>query len=100
MNFNNFTIKSQEIVQKAIELTRENGQQQIEPAHLFKALHAEAETIVNYIFQKCGVVVQPVIVRIDHLIDSYPKVSGGNVMSSRDSNEALQRALEYINTQK
>ena len=95
MNFNNFTIKSQEIVQKAIELTRENGQQQIEPAHLFKAVHAEAETIVNYIFQKCGVVVQPVIVRIDHLIDSYPKVSGGNVMFSRDSNEALQRALEY-----
>lgn len=95
MSFNNFTIKSQEIVQKAIELTRENGQQQIEPAHLFKALHAEAETIVNYIFQKCGVVVQPVIVRIDHLIDSYPKVSGGNVMFSRDSNEALQRALEY-----
>lgn len=95
MNFNNFTIKSQEIVQKAIELTRENGQQQIEPAHLFKALHAEAETIVNYIFQKCGVVVQPVIVRIDHLIDSYPKVSGGNVMFSRDSNEALQMALEY-----
>lgn len=95
MNFNNFTIKSQEIVQKAIELTRENGQQQIEPAHLFKALHAEAETIVNYIFQKCGVVVQPVIVRIDHLIDSYPRVSGGNVMFSRDSNEALQRALEY-----
>ena len=95
MNFNNFTIKSQEIVQKAIELTRENGQQQIEPAHLFKALHAEAETIVNYIFQKCGVVVQPVIVRIYHLIDSYPKVSGGNVMFSRDSNEALQRALEY-----
>ena len=95
MNFNNFTIKSQELVQKAIELTRENGQQQIQPAHLFKALHAEAETIVNYIFQKCGVVVQPVIVRIDHLIDSYPKVSGGNVMFSRDSNEALQRALEY-----
>ena len=95
MNFNNFTIKSQEIVQKAIELTRENGQQQIEPAHLFKALYAEAETIVNYIFQKCGVVVQPVIVRIDHLIDSYPKVSGGSVMFSRDSNEALQRALEY-----
>lgn len=95
MNFNNFTIKSQEIVQKAIELTRENGQQQIEPAHLFKALHAEAETIVNYIFQKCGVVLQPVVVRIDHLIDSYPKVSGGNVMFSRDSNEALQMALEY-----
>ncbi len=95
MNFNNFTIKSQEIVQKAIELTRENGQQQIEPAHLFKALHTEAETIVNYIFQKCGVVLQPVVVRIDHLIDSYPKVSGGNVMFSRDSNEALQMALEY-----
>ena len=95
MNFNNFTIKSQEIVQKAIELTRENGQQQIEPAHLFKALHTEAETIVNYIFQKCGVVLQPVVIRIDRLIESYPKVSGGNVMFSRDANEALQKALEY-----
>ena len=95
MNFNNFTIKSQEIVQKAIELTRENGQQQIEPAHLFKGLHAEAETIVNYIFQKCGVVLQPVIMRINRLIESYPKVSGGNVMFSRETNDALQKALEY-----
>ncbi len=52
MNFNNFTIKSQEVVQKAIELTRQSGQQQIEPVHILKALISESETIVNFVFQK------------------------------------------------
>ena len=47
MNFNNFTIKSQEVVQKAIELTRQNGQQQIEPVHILKAL-SEKIDIINW----------------------------------------------------
>ena len=51
MNFNNFTIKSQEIVQKAIDYTKQAGQQQIEPVHLLKAIISESETIVNFIFQ-------------------------------------------------
>ena len=51
MNFNNFTIKSQEVVQKAIELTRSAGQQQIEPLHILKAIIQESETIVNFVFQ-------------------------------------------------
>jgi len=95
MNFNNFTIKSQEIVQKAIELTREAGEQQIEPAHLLKAIIGESETIVNFVFQKLGANLNSVKISIDNEISNLPKVSGGEVHLSRESNEALQKAVEF-----
>ncbi|MCH5222865.1 MAG: ATP-dependent chaperone ClpB [Muribaculaceae bacterium] len=95
MNFNNFTIKSQEVVQKAIDLTRQNGQQLIEPVHILKALIQESETIVNFIFQKLGANLNSVNLSIDKDIQSLPKVSGGDVTLSRESNEALQKAIDY-----
>lgn len=95
MNFNNFTIKSQEVVQKAIEYTREAGQQQIEPVHLLKAIFGEAETIVNFVFQKTGVNTSSVKAAVDNAISSLPKVSGGEVFLSRESNEALQKAIDF-----
>ena len=54
MNFNSFTIKSQEAIQKALEFTRSSGQQQIEPVHLLKAIMSEGESLVKFIFQKVG----------------------------------------------
>ncbi len=95
MNFNNFTIKSQEVVQKAIELTRQNGQQQIEPVHILKALISESETIVNFVFQKLGANLNAVNIAIDKDIQSLPKVTGGEVFLSRESNEALQKAIDF-----
>lgn len=95
MNFNNFTIKSQEVVQKAIEITRQSGQQQIEPLHILKAIFTECETIVNFIFQKLGTNAQIVASAVDKEIAVLPKVSGGEVMLSRESNEALQKAVDY-----
>ena len=95
MNFNNFTIKSQEVVQKAIDFTKEAGQQQIEPLHLLKAIIQEGETIVNFIFQKNGVSLQPVKGNVDAAIAALPKVSGGDVFLSRESNDALQKAVEF-----
>ncbi len=95
MNFNNFTIKSQEVVQKAIELTRQNGQQQIEPVHILKAIIGESETIVNFIFQKLGVNPATVNMAIDKEIQTLPKVSGGEVFLSRESNDALQKAVDF-----
>ena len=77
MNFNNFTIKSQEIVQKAIDLTRQAGQQQIEPVHILKAMISESETILNFIFQKLGVPMPTVVQGVESAIASLPKVSGG-----------------------
>ena len=95
MNFNNFTIKSQEVVQKAIELARQNGQQQIEPVHILKALISESETIVNFVFQKLGANLNAVNMAIDKEIQSLPKVSGGDVFLSRESNDALQKAVDF-----
>ncbi|MDE7495926.1 MAG: ATP-dependent Clp protease ATP-binding subunit, partial [Muribaculaceae bacterium] len=95
MNFNNFTIKSQEVVQKAIDLTRSAGQQMIEPVHILKAIFSESETIVNFIFQKLGANVQTTLAAVDRDIASLPKVSGGDVTLSRESNEALQKAVDF-----
>ncbi len=68
MNFNNFTIKSQEVVQKAIDFTKQSGQQQIEPVHLLKAIISESETIVNFIFQKLGANLNGVKMGVDQTI--------------------------------
>lgn len=95
MNFNNFTIKSQEVVQKAIDLTRQAGQQQIEPVHLLKAIISESETIVNFIFQKLDANLNGVKMSVDQTISALPKVSGGDVMLSRESNDALQKSVDF-----
>ncbi len=95
MNFNNFTIKSQEVVQKAIDFTKQSGQQQIEPGHLLKAIISESETIVNFIFQKLGANLNGVKMGVDQTIASLPRVSGGDVVLSRESNEALQKSVDF-----
>ena len=99
MNFNNFTIKSQEVVQKAIELTRAAGQQQIEPLQLLKAISMESETILNFVFQKLGVTAGALLQAVDREIAALPKVSGADVVLSRESNEALQKAVDYSKKQ-
>lgn len=99
MNFNNFTIKSQEVVQKAIELTRSAGQQQIEPLHILKAIIQESETIVNFVFQKLGLTATAVGQAVDRDIATLPKVSGADVVLSRESNDALQKAVDYSKKQ-
>ncbi len=95
MNFNNFTIKSQEAVQKAIDLTRSKNQQSIEPAHLMKAILEEGENITNFIFQKLGVNIQNITLILDKEIESFPKVSGGDPYFSRETNAVLQKAVDY-----
>ena len=95
MNFNNFTIKSQEVVQKAIDYAKASGQQMIEPEHILKAIISESEPIVNFIFQKTGASLASVKSALDAAIAALPKVSGGDVALSRESNEALQKAVDY-----
>jgi len=94
MNFNNFTIKSQEAVQEAVNLTRARGQQAIDPAHLMAAVMKVGDTVTGFLFQKLGVNGQQMVTLIDKQIDSLPKVSGGEPYLSRESNEVLQRAVE------
>lgn len=95
MNFNNFTIKSQEAVQQAVNVTQARGQQAIEPVHLLAGVLKEGENVTNFIFQKLGMNAQQIALVIDKQIDSLPKVSGGEPYLSRESNEILQRAVQY-----
>ena len=94
MNFNNFTIKSQEAIQKAVEITRSNGQQAIEPVHILKAVVEEGDSLVKFIFQKIGANVNQLNSMVDNAIAAEPKVSGGEPYLSRTSNDVLQKSID------
>ena len=99
MNFNNFTIKSQEAIQKAVEITKAEGNQAIEPVHLLKGVMSEGESLINFIFSKVGANVQGLARQVDAQIASLPKVSGGEPYLSRSSNDVLQKALDIAKKQ-
>src|ERR1700749_120574 len=96
MNFNNFTIKAQEAVQKASEITAGNQQQAIETAHLLKGLLLVDENVITYLLKKLNVNLNRLNDILDQQIASYPKVSGSNVYLSADANSALQKATGYL----
>ena len=95
MNFNNFTIKSQEAVQQAIQLVQSRSQQVIEPEHLLAGVLKVGENVTNFIFQKLGMNSQQVAMVLDRQIASLAKVTGGEPYLSRSANEVLQKAVEY-----
>ncbi len=99
MNFNNFTIKSQEAIQKAVEIAKANGNQAIEPVHLLKGVMKEGESLVKFIFAKVGANAQTLDAQIDRELASQPKVSGGEPYLSRTSNDVLQKALDIAKKQ-
>lgn len=94
MNFNNFTIKSQETLQKAIEIVRERNQQAVETSHVLLSAILTGDNIVNFLFQKQGVNPQNLTTLLERQIESYPKVMGGEPYLSRESNAALQKASD------
>ena len=94
MNFNNFTIKSQEAVQQAVNMVQSLGQQAIEPEHLLAGVLKVGENVTNFLFQKLGVNDRQITTVLDKQIASLPKVSGGEPYLSREANEALQKAVE------
>ena len=95
MNLNNFTIKSQEAVQQAVQLVTRNNQQAIEPEHLLKAVILTGESVTNFLFQKLGVNIPNLNRVLDRQIESLPKVSGGEPYLSNDANKVLQKAIDY-----
>ncbi|CDD81568.1 aTP-dependent chaperone protein ClpB [Bacteroides sp. CAG:462] len=94
MNFNNFTIKSQEAVQQAVNMVQSLGQQAIEPEHLLAGVLKVGENVTNFLFQKLGVNDRQITTLLDKQIASLPKVSGGEPYLSREANEVLQKAVE------
>ena len=94
MNFNNFTIKSQEAIQHAVDLVQQRGQQQIEPPHLFMGVMHSGENVVKYIFQKLNVNTNLIMGAVEKEIQKCPKVTGGEPYLSREANEVLQQAVD------
>ena len=95
MNFENFTIKAQESVQQALNIANGKGQQAIECAHIIKGIITEAESIASYIFSKEGVNSVLFNKALDALIDSYPRVSGGEPYLSSTASEAIRNAEKH-----
>ncbi|MBT8252452.1 MAG: ATP-dependent chaperone ClpB [Flavobacteriaceae bacterium] len=92
MNFNNYTIKSQEAVQQAQQLAQEMGHQQIENEHLFKAISIVDENVLPFLLKKLNVNVNLIHQMLDKELERLPKVSGGEFMLSRTAGKALNEA--------
>lgn len=96
MNFNNYTIKAQEAIQKASEIAVGNQQQSIETAHLLKGMLLSDEHVIKHLLKKLNVNVPYVEEDLDKQIASFPKVSGSNIYLSSTLNRALQKAQSYL----
>ena len=92
MNINKFTIKSQEAIQYSQQLVQSLGQQQIENEHIFKAIFEVDENVAPFILKKLNVNVPLFLQILDATIQSFPKVSGGEIQLSRTANTALNEA--------
>jgi ATP-dependent Clp protease ATP-binding subunit ClpB len=96
MNFNNYTIKAQEAVQKATEIAGGNQQQAIETGHLLKGLFQSDENVLSFLAKKLGANLNILTPRLDALVTGYPKVSGGSPYLSNEAAAALQRATGFL----
>jgi len=91
MKLDKFTIKAQEAIQNAMTLVQQNGNQAVEPGHLLKGMFKTDEVMLDNIFKKVGMTdIQPVL---DRIVESYPKVSGGQSYLSNSANDVLQKAI-------
>ena len=95
MNFNNFTIKSQEAIQRAQQIAVGNETQTIELGHILKGVFEVDQNVIPFIFNKLGVNFKVVEQALDRIIQGYPKVSGGSPSLSRFANEALNKAANF-----
>ncbi len=92
MNFNNFTIKAQEVIQKAVQLTRSNGNQAVEPEHLLRAVTTEGDAVVRFIFQKLDINPSHVERQLEDALSRLPQVSGGEPYLSNEALKVLEKA--------
>lgn len=98
MDFNQLTIKAQEVVQQAVQIAGSNNQQAVETGHLLKALSMKAESIMSFIFKKLDVNVHAITPALDRIIQTYPKVSGAEPYLSSNANKVLQEASNQLTT--
>ena len=92
MTFDKFTIKTQEVVQQAVNTAQQNGQQTIEPVHILKGILLKGRDVANFIFQKLGVNAQQIETLADQEIQHLPRVQGGQPYLSTDANNVLAKS--------
>lgn len=96
MNFDKYTIKSQEALQKSAEIALSNEQQAIEPAHVLKAILETDETVVSYLVKKLNINASILDSKLTELIRSYPRVSGQQPYLSTGTNQLLQNSEKEL----
>ncbi|MES5134641.1 ATP-dependent chaperone ClpB [Prevotella amnii] len=94
MTFDKFTIKAQEVIQSAVNIAQQHGQQIIEPLHLLAGAIDKGKEVTNYVFQKIGVTPQNIAMAVNSELQHLPKVQGGEPYFSSDTNKVLQKATE------
>ncbi|MBP5306633.1 MAG: ATP-dependent chaperone ClpB [Paludibacteraceae bacterium] len=95
MNFEKFTIKSQEAIRKAIETVKENGQQRIDTPHLFKAVAMTGENVIAFVFNKMGINQANLMRAVEEKIAASPRVSGGEPYLGEETIKVLDRSERY-----
>ncbi len=98
MDFNQLTIKAQEVMQQAVQLAGSNNQQAVETGHLLKALFMKADSITSFLLKKLDVNENVVSATVDKIIASYPKVSGGEPYLSQNANNVIREAENQLKT--
>ena len=96
MDFNQLTIKAQEVMQQAVRIAEANNQQAVETGHLLKALFEKADSITSFVFKKLDVNENAVKTVLDKIIASYPKVSGGEPYLSSNANKVIREAENLL----
>jgi len=95
MDYNNFTIKAQEAIQQASAIAKGNMHQAIESGHLLKGVIVQSEDTMKYLLNKMGVDENDFYRVLDQIIQSYPKITGGEQYFSNAANKALSRAFDF-----
>ena len=96
MNFDNFTIQSQEAIQQAIQVATANGNQAIENGHILKSILEVDENVTPFIFKKIGINQTNFSKTVEAIVNSYPKVSGGQPYLSNNANQTIAKATNYL----
>ena len=92
MNFNNYTIKSQETIQQAQQLAQSYGHQQIENEHIFNALIEVDENVVPFLLKKLNINIEILQQLLNKQIESFSKVTGAELTLSREASKTLTEA--------
>jgi ATP-dependent Clp protease ATP-binding subunit ClpB len=96
MNLNEYTIKSQEAIQKAAEIALANGQQAIETGHLLKAIQQTDENVLSFVNKKLNINKALLDNKLEELVGGYPKVSGAQPYLSNDAHKAMTEAKKFL----